>query len=83
MNISWVAVGHKGELSCERNGINTLMTQTWVLSTAKMQSSYDLSMSSSTDESRNLEDYTEKFLNSMNIYKMPLNVQHHQSVGGY
>lgn len=46
----------------EGSVINTSMSQTQGFSIAKMQSSSDLSVSSISGQSPNLEDYTEKVL---------------------
>lgn len=57
-----MAVGHKSGLSFEGSVINTPMSQTQGFSIAKMQSSSDLSVSSISGQSRNLEDCIEKVL---------------------
>lgn len=78
-----MAVGYQGELSYEGSVINTPMSQMRGLSTAKMQTSSDLSVNSRSGQSRNLEDYTKTFLDSTIVYKMLLSFYHLQSMGEY
>lgn len=66
-----MSLRHKSELSFEESVSNMRPF------TAKMKSSSDINVSSSTAPSRNLGDNAEKVLKSTIIYKKLLSVQHH------